>query len=239
MRKQKKNKKVIVAIVSAWLFNGQKYGVAGQKIGKNFRPKPELSKRGMRKKWVSLMIHFDAHLFMEINRALSGPLATAFFSFITYLGDGFVLALTVLPIFYFLDRERFRKHVLTMVLCAAFSGLIVTATKIVVDRQRPPEYFAKAEVDIHVPGVVPVDKSFPSGHTQIAFAIAVYLSCLYRALAPLFLMIAGLVGLSRIALGVHFPLDVVVGAVIGSVFSVVGFKWATRKQKRAQIVTGD
>ena len=108
-----------------------------------------------------------------------------------------------------------------------------------VNRQRPPEYFEKAEVDIHAPGVVPVDRSFPSGHAQIAFAIAVYLSCLFRPLAPLFLAIAGLVGLSRIALGVHFPLDVAVGAVIGSVFSVVGFMWVERKQKTAQIITGD
>jgi len=185
------------------------------------------------------MMHVDAHLFMEVNSALSGPLATALFSVITYLGNGFVLALIVLPSFYFLDRERFRKHVLAMVVCAAFSGLIVTVTKIAVDRQRPPEYFEKEKVDIHVPGVVPVDRSFPSGHSQIAFAIAVYLSCLFRSLAPLFLAIAGLVGLSRIALGVHFPLDVAVGAVIGSVFSVVGFTWVERKQKTAQIITGD
>ena len=140
-------------------------------------------------------------------------------------------ALVVLPAFYFFDRARFRKHVLAMVLFAAFSGLVVTATKIAVDRQRPPEYFASLGIDMHVPGAVPVDKSFPSGHTQIAFAIAVYLSCIYRSYALLFLLVAGLVGLSRIALGVHFPVDVAAGACIGAVFSLGGYRWAMRKQK--------
>jgi undecaprenyl-diphosphatase len=178
------------------------------------------------------MMHFDATAFLAINKALSGSVSSAFFSFVTYLGDGFVLALIVLPVFYFFDRVRFRKHVLAMVLFAAFSGLVVTGAKIAVDRQRPPEYFGNLGVEIHLPGAVPVDRSFPSGHTQIAFAIAVYLSFLYRPYAALFLIIAGLVGLSRIALGVHFPFDVVVGACIGTVFSVVGFRWATRKQKQ-------
>jgi undecaprenyl-diphosphatase len=178
------------------------------------------------------MMNFDATVFLAINGALSGPVSTAFFSFVTYLGDGFVLALIVLPGFYFFDRVSFRKHVLAMVLFATFSGLVVTAAKIVVDRQRPPEYFGNLGVEIHAPGAVPVDRSFPSGHTQIAFAIAIYLSCLYRPFTPLFVIIAGLVGLSRIALGVHFPFDVVVGAGIGTLFSLVGFRWATRRQKQ-------
>jgi undecaprenyl-diphosphatase len=179
------------------------------------------------------MMHFDHTLFLKINGALSGTVSSEFFSFVTYLGNGFVLALVVLPAFYFFDRARFRKHVLAMVLFAAFSGLVVTATKIAVDRQRPPEYFGNLGIDMHVPGAVPVDKSFPSGHTQIVFAIAVYLSCIYRSYALLFLFVAGLVGLSRIALGVHFPLDVVAGACIGTVFSLGGYRWAVRKQKQS------
>jgi undecaprenyl-diphosphatase len=46
--------------------------------------------------------------------------------------------------------------------------------------------------------------------------------------APVFLILALLVGLSRIALGVHFPLDVVTGAAIGAAFSVVAC-WLTRR----------
>ena len=174
------------------------------------------------------MTGLDTELFLAANKALSGPLPTRFFEIVTYLGNGLVLAILILPAFYFLDRTRFRGHALAMALSIAFSGLLVNLAKIAVDRPRPPEYFAVRAVPIHVRGVVPDDRSFPSGHAQTAFGAAVYLSCLYGRAAPAFLIVAALVGLSRVALGVHFPFDVAAGALIGALFSILGYLVARR-----------
>lgn len=63
--------------------------------------------------------------------------------------------------------------------------------------------------------------SFPSGHSSASFAAATGLIYIFRRKRKwLLLLPAGFVGVSRIACGVHFPLDVLAGAVIGSVVSV-------------------
>lgn len=58
--------------------------------------------------------------------------------------------------------------------------------------------------------------SFPSGHATISFAIASYMLLTHPPLFPLFLIAAIYVSLSRVAVGVHYLTDVIVGAIIGS-----------------------
>jgi membrane-associated phospholipid phosphatase len=93
------------------------------------------------------------------------------------------------------------------------STLISTGLKYSVDRTRP--YLTYPFID----NVIFVDSpSFPSGHTSAAFATATSLSLAYRkwyVIAPSFAW-ASSVGYSRIDLGVHYPSDVLVGALIGS-----------------------
>ena len=63
-------------------------------------------------------------------------------------------------------------------------------------------------------------KSFPSDHTTLAFAVAVSILMVNRRLGIPALMVAVVVGLSRIFVGVHFPLDVLVGAILGTSWAV-------------------
>ena len=74
--------------------------------------------------------------------------------------------------------------------------------------------------------VVPADEfSFPSGHTSAAFVTAVLLSWFYPPLSlPVFLWAAA-VGLSRVLLGVHYPADVLAGAVMGTLCAWGGSAW--------------
>ena len=111
-----------------------------------------------------------------------------------------------------------------MVLAVALSGLVVNVLKAIVGRPRPPLCFSDPLIHIHLPIELPSDGSFPSGHTQTAFGTAVYLSCMFPRGAPLLIGIAALVGLSRIALGVHFPLDVLTGAIFGAGCSWAGYR---------------
>lgn len=57
--------------------------------------------------------------------------------------------------------------------------------------------------------------SFPSGHTAVAFAVAVALAGPGDGLSELFGVLAGGIALSRVYLGAHYPLDVMVGALVG------------------------
>jgi undecaprenyl-diphosphatase len=80
------------------------------------------------------------------------------------------------------------------------------------DRTRPFE----AHREIH-PLYVVHSSSFPAGHASTAFAGAVFLSFVVPRLAPLFVLLAALIGLSRVYVGVHYPTDVLAGALLGSV----------------------
>jgi undecaprenyl-diphosphatase len=58
--------------------------------------------------------------------------------------------------------------------------------------------------------------SFPSGHTAVAFAVAVALAGQGAGLGELTLGLACAIGVSRVYLGAHYPLDVLVGAALGA-----------------------
>lgn len=70
------------------------------------------------------------------------------------------------------------------------------------------------------------DPSFPSGHTSDAFALATSLSLAYPkwyVIVPSYAW-AGAVGYSRMDLGVHYPSDVLVGAIVGAGSAYLCFK---------------
>ena len=62
---------------------------------------------------------------------------------------------------------------------------------------------------------IPHSHSFPSGHTATAFAGATMLSFFAPRAAPAFYVLAAAIAYSRLYVGVHFPLDVVGGIVVG------------------------
>lgn len=61
----------------------------------------------------------------------------------------------------------------------------------------------------------PLEKSFPSGHATVAFAMAFSLYFYNKKLGVILLILALIVGLGRIYVGVHYPLDILGGILIG------------------------
>jgi len=180
------------------------------------------------------LVHIDDQVFLGLNRAFSGGAATAFFCTVTWLGNGAVLAAFIVPSMYAFARPRMKRHLAAMVIGVALGGLAVVCAKAAVDRPRPADRFAREGIAVHAPLGVPPDRSFPSGHAQTAFGAALYLACLFPRRAWVFLSLAVLVGLSRIALGVHYPSDVVAGALSGSAFSLAAFFVARHTERRAE-----
>jgi undecaprenyl-diphosphatase len=78
---------------------------------------------------------------------------------------------------------------------------------------------------VTLPGVTmrvkpPDEFSFPSGHTAAAFVMVVVAGSSMGMLAAPLLLLAMGIGLSRVYLGVHYPSDVLAGAVLGSIAGV-------------------
>ena len=65
------------------------------------------------------------------------------------------------------------------------------------------------------------DASFPSDHATAAFAIAVAVFCFHRRIGAVFLVAAAAIAVSRVLLGMHYPTDVLAGALTGTTAALV------------------
>ena len=82
---------------------------------------------------------------------------------------------------------------------------------------------------------IPSDTSFPSGHTAASFAVAagVYMAG-WKKTGIVLYFFSALIGFSRLYLGVHFPSDVIGGAIVGVLCAWVVRKfidWTAKPQK--------
>jgi membrane-associated phospholipid phosphatase len=118
------------------------------------------------------------------------------------------------------DKKLFRNACVIAVASALNAG-ITNAMKYSINRDRPfvtyPDIYKKAKAG---------SPSFPSGHTSAAFATATSVSLSYPKwyiIVPSYLY-AGTVAYSRMDLGVHYPSDVLAGAVIGSGCAYITWK---------------
>jgi undecaprenyl-diphosphatase len=95
----------------------------------------------------------------------------------------------------------------------AINAGIYLSIKQIVSRPRP---FTKQYVISRVNASDLISKgSFPSGHATNAFMVAAFLGACIKRKRFVFYGIAGLVALSRVYLGVHFPSDVLMGGFLG------------------------
>jgi undecaprenyl-diphosphatase len=125
----------------------------------------------------------------------------------------------------------------TVALLAAslLSGLLKDAF----DRVRP----ALAEPGVTAIGALPPDASLPSGHAATAAAAAAVVALLHPRLRIPMIALVAAIGLSRVYLGVHYPSDVLAGAVLGAAVAavvVVAARRAVRpaREDRAMIGAG-
>lgn len=112
------------------------------------------------------------------------------------------------------------------------SAFITVVSKKIIKTDRPYDTYTMIQ-----PVVSEASYSMPSGHTSTAFATATSLSLAYPkwyVVAPSFVW-AGAIGYSRMHLGVHYPSDVLAGALVGSGSAYLTYKanqWINKKRKK-------
>ena len=113
------------------------------------------------------------------------------------------------------------------IVAVALADVTATGLKGLFDRPRPPLRYPNQDPLVAVPDTA----SFPSGHAATSFAGATILAFAFPRLAPLLYVLAAAVGFSRVYLGVHYPLDIVGGAVLG-VLVALGLRFLTIRRQR-------
>lgn len=165
-----------------------------------------------------LLHHGDYHSgFWRLQLVSHSMLPDDLWLAITRLGDGRILILLGL----FFARKR-PEIFWALIVSAIFAALYSRGLKVSVDALRPPAVLEPSQ--LRVLGPILNRHSFPSGHTVTAFMFFGVLMVYARSglqVAGL-LGIAGLAGLSRIALGVHWPMDVLAGAFGGLCAAAIG-----------------
>lgn len=163
-----------------------------------------------------LLPELNRSAFLEVN-GWNSFTGTALWAHITIFGDAIVVFALVLP---FVGR---RPEVLwSIVLTAIIAAIVVQGLKFGIGAARPPQVLAPDQ--LNVTGFIAQTLSFPSGHTASAFALVGVLGLkLLRPGTTVFLVVAaGLVGLSRMVVGAHWPVDVAAGAAIGWLAALAG-----------------
>jgi len=156
------------------------------------------------------ILKWDISLFKMINHRWKCFFLDQVMPRLTHLGGTKFTLFGLLALLLFFRSEQGGKEVAwAMVLSQAVAHLLKRFCT------RPRPYLAVPEVNLWE-ALKLKDYSFPSGHTTASFTLAVSMAVMQPALSFLVLPLAFFVGLSRVYLGLHYPSDILIGAVLGS-----------------------
>ncbi|MBI4687628.1 MAG: glycosyltransferase family 39 protein [Nitrospirae bacterium] len=173
----------------------------------------------------------DTSLFFLLNRDIKNPIFDVIMPVIT--SKPYLLFMPFALYLLASKKYEFRKRLILLSLCLISVGLsdgTASILKTLFERQRPCHILKGVNLLVGCTGSF----SFPSNHAANAFSLGAGLAYFFRGAAiPLYLLSA-IVALSRIYVGVHYPSDVIFGAILGtlSLFSVLGmYGWIKKNME--------
>lgn len=164
-------------------------------------------------------------ILMFIQENLRSGFTDAFFTFVTHLGDaGVVWILIGVGLLCSKKTRLWGWSLLFSLLFAYCIGDLVI--KNIVQRSRP---FTGLEIDLLI--AAPTSFSFPSGHSGSSFASATALFLCNKKWGAAALVLAALIAFSRMYLFVHYPTDVLCGALLGVATAFAVHWWFFKRKK--------
>lgn len=196
---------------------------------------------------------FDESVTVGVHRLYdaAGTVLTPIMSFISLLGKGGIF-LILLSLALLLIKKT-RRFGTAMAIGIALGALFVNVfLKVVIARPRP---YADVEGFFYplwtmMGQHMESDMSFPSGHTNVAFAAMVPVFILgSKKTSWLALVFGVLMGISRIYLVVHYPTDVIAGLITGTIAGILGtliainlpkkwYRWDFLKKEKVEACSG-
>lgn len=177
---------------------------------------------------ISSLFDQNIHLFYLINLGLDNSTLDVLMTFITDFGSLIAWAIICILLFVF-GGEKAKKVAILGLVALLVTNLAVGLLKIIVAEPRPFMVLPNAELLVAEDG----SYSFPSSHAASSFAAATLIGLKYSfkfrkksylLISPL-IAFAAVIAFSRIYIGVHYPLDVITGAVIGIVSALLVLKY--------------
>lgn len=170
---------------------------------------------------MDFIINIDSELFYFLNITLANPITDFLMPIVTNQKNW-------LPIYIFMISFlliKYKKNGFFMVITILFAvglGDYINSSiiKEMVGRFRP----CATLTDIHLLVPCGPGKSFMSSHAVNNFAMAYILGYYFKQNKWIFYTLASLVAYSRIAVGVHYPLDVISGALLGIAIGFISIK---------------
>ncbi|MBQ8730450.1 MAG: phosphatase PAP2 family protein [Lachnospiraceae bacterium] len=162
----------------------------------------------------------DADILLWIQEYLRNGILTPIMKFITHLGDAGLMWIAIALLLLCFKKTR---KVGAMCACALVMSLLINNVilKPLIARVRPYEV---------IDGLVLLvkkahDFSFPSGHTASSFACAVVI---FKQMPKKYgipaLVMAFIMGFTRLYVGIHYPTDVLAAIVTGTLCAIIGMK---------------
>lgn len=154
----------------------------------------------------------DVWLLFFINKNLSNPVFDKFFVIITEVKNWFIAYFILWLIMFFKGDKKTKIVASLLILLIIISDQISShILKHLFERIRPCNVFT----DLNLLIGAKKSLSFPSSHAVNNFSVAFFLSRYFKDYSKYFFSVASLVAFSRIYVGVHYPSDVIGGALIG------------------------
>lgn len=169
--------------------------------------------------------NLDASILLFIQDNIRCGALDIIMKFFTALGDSGAIWLLFGIIFFF--SRKYRKAgfdiIITVALCFAVNEIL----KRLLMRPRPFEVYKWLTVLIARPS----SWSFPSGHSFVSFAAAYAYMCSIKKSGYIAYPVAALIALSRPYVGVHYPSDIVVGAILGTATAIIVYNFVNKLVK--------
>ncbi len=177
---------------------------------------------------ITELMHYNIYLFYYINLGMENSFLDILMPSLTNFGSLMTWGLICGALYLFGGKKAKKVAILGLIVLFLGNG-VAYILKYVVAEPRP--FLVLSNVHQLVPETEIY--SFPSGHTTSSFAVATVLGLKYslnfknkklRLIYPL-IAFAALIGFSRVYIGVHYPFDVVFGALLGLISAIIVLKF--------------